>query len=66
MLKKQDRASRAVGSSPWHGTGGRGIARFMILDTGSTTAPVVKDHCVGGCQGGEGRPVVVAAQQEIN
>jgi len=29
-------------------------------------APVVNDHCVGGCQGGHGRPVVVAAQQQIN
>jgi hypothetical protein len=38
----------------------------MVVDAGSTTAPVVKDHRAGGCQGGEGRQVVVAAQQEIN
>jgi len=65
-VRKQDPASRTVGSSPRRGIGGRGIARLMLADGGSTTAPVVHDHCAGGCQGGHGRPVVVAAQQQIS
>jgi len=38
----------------------------MLADGASITAPVGKDHCAGGCQGGHGRPVVVAAQHEIS
>ena len=59
-------ASRVAGSSPPRGIGGRGIPCFMRVDAGFLTTPVVNDHCAGGCQGGAGRPEVVAAQQDIN
>ena len=65
-VRKQDPASKAAGSSPRRGTGGRGMACFQLADAGSTAAPVVDDHCAGGGQGGHGRPEVVAAQQEIH
>ena len=65
-VRKHDPASRAAGSSPRRGTGGRGMACFLLADGGSVTAPVVDDHCAGGGQGGHGRPEVVAAQQEIH
>jgi hypothetical protein len=42
------------------------MACFMLVDGGSTNAPVVDDYCADGGQGGAGRPVVVAAQQEIS
>jgi hypothetical protein len=42
------------------------IACFMHADAGPAAAPVVNDHCIGGCQSGSGSPVVVAAQQQIN
>jgi hypothetical protein len=38
----------------------------MLGDDGSATAPVVHDHGAGGGQGGAGRPVVVAAQQQVD
>jgi len=64
-VRKQEPAGRAVGSSPRRGIGGRGITCFMLVDAGSTTAPVGNDHCAGGGQGGHGRPEVVAAQEQI-
>ena len=39
---------------------------FILGQVGSATAPVVNDHRAGGGQGGAGRPVVVAAQQQID
>ena len=65
-VSKHDPARRAAGSSPRRGTGGHGMACFLLADAGSATAPVVDDHCAGGGQGGHGRPEVVAAQQEIH
>jgi hypothetical protein len=65
-VRKQDPAGRAVSSSPRRGIGGYGIAWFMLGGNGSATAPVVHDHRAGGGQGGAGRPVVVAAQQQID
>jgi hypothetical protein len=64
-VKKQDPVSRAVSSPPRRGIRGHGIARFMPGGDGPVTAPVVHDHRAGGGQGGAGRPVVVAAQQQI-
>ena len=65
-VSKHDPARMAAGSSPRRGTGGHGMACFLLADAGSATAPVVDDHCAGGGQGGHGRPEVVAAQQEIH
>jgi hypothetical protein len=65
-VSKQDPANRAVSSSPRRGIEGQGIAWFILGDDGSAPAPVVHDHRAGSGQGGAGRPVVVAAQQQIN
>jgi len=62
---KRDPVSRAVSSSPRRGIGENEIAWFMLGDAGSAAAPVVHDHRAGDGQGGAGRPVVVAAQQQI-
>ena len=49
-VRKQDPASRTVGSPPRRGIGGRGIARFMLADGGSAAALVVHDHCASSAR----------------
>ena len=59
-------ASSGVGSSPRRGPGGRGLAFCRLAGAGSAPAPVIHEHCADSGQGGKGRPVVVAAQQQVN
>jgi hypothetical protein len=66
VVRKQDPVSRAVSSSPRRGIGGNGIASFILGGNGSAAAPIVHDHRAGGGKGTAGRPVVVAAQQQID
>jgi hypothetical protein len=42
------------------------MATFILGGDGSAITPVVHDHRAGGGQGGAGRPVVVAAKQQID
>jgi len=65
-VRNQDPARARAGSSPRRYIGVRVIACCMLADARSATTPVVNDHCAGGGQGAAGRPVVVAAQQQIN
>ena len=57
---------RREDSSQRHDAGGCGFACFVLVDASSVTALVVNDHRAAGGQDGAGRPVVMAAQQEIN
>jgi hypothetical protein len=66
VVRKQDPAGGAVSSSPRRDVRGNGIASFMLGHDRYATAPVVHDRRADGGQGGAGRPVVVAAQQQID
>ena len=66
VVRKQDPAGGAVSSSPRRDVRGNGIASFMLGHDRSAAAPVVHDHRAAGGQGGAGRPVAVAAQQQID